>query len=125
LELGELYFRSGDYAKAARAYETYLRDNYSPVNQDQALFRLAFCHALPESPVRNMPQATSLLKQLVKRFPKSLYRPQAEFLLGMQGEMEKLRSDVSARDDRIKELTQELERLKQIDMERRPTGTPP
>jgi tetratricopeptide (TPR) repeat protein len=124
-ELGEEYFRNGDYAKAAQAYEIYVRDDSSPNNQDQALFRLALSHAFPESPVRNMPQAVSLLQQLVKRFPQSPFKPQAEYLLSLQGEAEKLRTDVSKRDDRIKELTLELEKLKQIDMQRRRTVNPP
>ena len=124
-ELGEMYFRNGDYAKAAQAYEAYLRNVSSSANQDQALFHLALCHAFPESPVRNLPQAMIRLQQLVKRFPQSPYKRQAEFLLGLNGEVEKLRGDVSKRDDRIRELTQELESLKQIDMQRRPAGTPP
>jgi hypothetical protein len=41
-----------------------------------------------------------------------------------QGELEKLRSDLTQREERIRQLTAELEKLKQIDMERRPT-TPP
>ena len=122
LDVGENYFEMGDYAKAAQAYETYLQNNYSPANQDQALFRLALTHALPASPVRDLPKATSLLQQLTKHFPESPWRPQAELLLGLQGEINKLRTDVSKRDEHIRDLSRELERLKQIDMRRRPTA---
>jgi tetratricopeptide (TPR) repeat protein len=123
-DVGEKYFDAGDYANAAQAYQTYLRSSASSPDQDRALFRLALTRALPGSPVRDLPQAMSLLRQLVTRFPQSSLRPQAESLLGLQGEIDKLQTDVGKKDDRIRELTQELERLKQIDMQRRPTGSP-
>ena len=65
------------------------------------------------------------MQQLVSLFPESPYRPEAEFLLRLQGEIERLRSDLSNREARIRQLTQELERLKQIDMQRRPSRVPP
>ena len=124
-ELGQKFFRNGDYARAAKAYEAYLRDNSSPADQDQAFFRLALSHAFPESPVRDIPKALELLHDLIRRFPQSPYKPQAEFLLSLQEEVEKLRTDVSKRDERVRDLTQELEKLKQIDMQRRPSRPPP
>lgn len=120
-DVGETYFEAGDYAKAAPAYETFLRNDFSPANQDTALLRLAVIHALPASPLRDPAQSASLLQQLMKRFPESPLRPQAELLLGLQSEIDRLRTDVSKRDERIRDLTRELERLKQIDMRRRPT----
>jgi hypothetical protein len=124
-ELGQRFFRNRDYANAALAYEAYLRNNTSPADQDQALFRLALTHAFADSPVHDTPKALELLQQLINRFPDSPYRFQAEFLQGLEGDVEKLRADVSKRDDRIRELSQELEKLKQIDMQRRTSRPPP
>ena len=124
-ELAETHFETGHYANAAQAYETFLNRNPSAADQDKALFRLALAHAFPESPVHDPQQALQILQQLVSLFPESPYRPEAEFLLRLQGEIERLRSDLSNREARIRQLTQELERLKQIDMQRRPSRVPP
>jgi tetratricopeptide (TPR) repeat protein len=123
-DLGDKYFQVGDYPRAAKAYETYLRSSVSLTYQDQALFRLALTRFLPESPVKDVPQALNLFRLLVKSFPQSPFRPQAEMILGMQAEIERMRLDVGKRDERIQDLTRELERLKQIDMQRRPPGSP-
>ncbi|MBI3896539.1 MAG: tetratricopeptide repeat protein [Acidobacteria bacterium] len=42
-----------------------------------------------------------------------------------QGDIEKLQTEASRREQRIRQLTQELEKLKQIDMQRRPSALPP
>ncbi len=123
-DAAEKYFDSGDYSNAAQAYEKYLRGGASASNQDRALFRLALTRAIPSSPVRDLPRAMNDLRHLVVRFPQSPFRAQAEMLLGLQGEIDKLQVDVGKRDERIRELSQELERLKRIDMQRRPSGSP-
>jgi hypothetical protein len=123
-DLGEKYFQAGDYPRAGKAYETYLQKSVSLANQDEALFRLALTRFLPASPVRDVSQALNLFRLLVKSFPQSPFRPQAEMILGMQSEIDRMRTDVGKRDERIQELTRELEKLKQIDMQRRPPGSP-
>ena len=121
---GEKYFESGDYEKAAQAYASYLSDSQSPLNKDRALFRLALTRALPGSPIRDLPLAMNYLRQIVARYPESPLRPQAELLLGLQVEIDKLQVDSGKKDERIRELSQELERLKRIDMQRRPAPSP-
>ncbi|MCZ6750291.1 MAG: outer membrane protein assembly factor BamD [Acidobacteria bacterium] len=123
-ELAEEYFETGDYASAVDAYNAYLGDNPSASNHDKALFRLAMSHAFPGSPVRDLLQAMELFGRLASAFPQSPFTPQAEFLLRLQAEADQLRSDLTARDERIRALTQELERLKQIDMRRLPAQSP-
>lgn len=131
-QLGERYFEAGDYPNAAQAYETYLRNNHLAANRDRVLFRLALAYALPGSPVRDLPRAMQLLQQLVDMSPQSPFKPQGEFLLRIHQEVDRLRADVTKRDERIKELNRELEKLnreleklKQIDMQRRPSRPPP
>ncbi len=123
-EMAEEYFETGDYASAVDAYNAYLRDTPSASNHDKALFRLAMSHALPGSPVLDLPQAMELFGRLAGEFPQSPFTPQAEFLLRLQAEVDQLRSDLTTRDERIRALTQELERLKQIDMRRLPARSP-
>ncbi len=128
---GEVYFEKGYYAEAAESYENYLLKNPEEKNQDRVLFRLAISYALPGYPAHDPQKAMSLLKRLTASFPDSPYKPQAQFILELQGDIEKLKSEVRdreerirERDDRIKRLTNELEKLKQIDMERRPSRPP-
>jgi len=124
-EMGESYYVTGDYTSAAQSYQSYLDASLEPANHDRALFRLALISLFPESPVQDQSRALETLQKLVADFPQSLYRPEAEFLLRLHQEVEGLRTDLSKRDQRIRELTQELERLKQIDMQRRPSRLPP
>jgi len=119
LQLGEGYFEAGDYANASQAYETYLRGNASPGNRDRVLLRLALAYSFPQSPVRDPARAKQLLQQLVNDFPKSPFKSPAEFLLRVQEEVESLRADLSKRNERMSELTLELEKLKQSDLQRR------
>lgn len=125
LALGEQYFEAGDYAQAADAYNAYLRANPLGLNVDQALFRLALSHAVPESPVRDLQRSSELLSQLVDQYPHSLFKSPAEFLLRQQtelarqqSEVEKLRADLSRRETQIQELNQEIEKIRQVDLQR-------
>lgn len=148
----ETAFGAGDYAKAAEAYEAYLRGEGAKKEQDKVLFRLGLAYSLPTSPVHDAPQAIRALQQLVSLFPQSPYTPQGKVILNLQEELqklnddivrreerlkvqdsdveqlrkevEKLRADVREREARIRQLNHELEQLKKIDMERRPSRPP-
>ncbi len=122
-QIAEKYFADGDYANAVQAYNTYLTQYPEAPNRDQVLFRMAVAYAFPQSSLHNTPRATQLLQQ-VARMPASSYKPQAQLLLSLLESADRLRLDVSKRDERIKDLTRELERLKQIDMQRHPIRPP-
>ena len=70
---------------------------------------------------RDLRKAEAVFRQLIAEFPSSHYKSQAEFILGLQVQIDKLRSDVKERDDRIKKLSEELKVLKEIDLQRRPS----
>ena len=120
-ELGELNFQVGHYSKAAEAYETFLRNNPKARNRETALFHLGLSRALAHDSGHDWHQAEMAFKRLLTEFPASPYNAQAEFILGLQAQIEKLKSDVKDREDRIKRLSDELQKLKDIDMQRRPT----
>jgi chromosome segregation ATPase len=152
LRQAEKSFETGDYAKAAEAYEAYFRDNPSRKNQDRALFRLALAYSFPNNPAHDVQQAVRVLRQLISQFPQSPYALQAKVILSFHEEIErlslditqredrvkllssdldqlkrevdKLRADVRERETRIRFLSNELEQLKKIDMERRPPRPP-
>ncbi|MBI3950111.1 MAG: tetratricopeptide repeat protein [Acidobacteria bacterium] len=124
LQQAEKFFEAGDYAKAVEAYEAYLRDDPAKKDQDRVLFRLALAYGLPDSPVHNPQQAIAVLRRLIDLFPHSLYTPPARMILDLYGDVEKLKTDVREREARIRVLSNELEQLKRIDLDRRPTRPP-
>jgi tetratricopeptide (TPR) repeat protein len=120
-ELCELNFQVGNYTKAAAACESFLRNNPKAAHRDTAWFHLGLSRALARDSGRDWNKAELAFKRLLSEFPKSQYNAQAEFILGLQAQIEKLKSDVKEREDRIKRLSEELQKLKDIDMQRRPT----
>lgn len=123
-KMAEYHFEAGKYAESAEAYEQYLHDNPAGDNQDRALFRLGLSYSFPDSPVRDLQRAVKTFRRLVTTYPQSPFRREAEVILALQTSAEKLRADVREREDRIKALDSELEQLKKIDMQRRPSRPP-
>ena len=105
-----LAFDAGRYYEAAQSYEAYLQRETAGTHRDEALFREALSYGLLSNP--DWSRVTTLLKQLVDRHPQSPLRAAATLILSLQ-------SDTQKRDQRIKQLTTELDKLKQIDAERR------
>jgi len=123
-DLGELSFQQAKYAEAAGLYEAFLRDNPKSKDRDIALFNLGISRALAGDSSRNLIEAEAAFKRLISESPKSPYRGQAELILGFHAQIEKLKSDVKERDEKIKRLSEELQKLKDIDMQRRPSRPP-
>jgi len=122
--VGEANFQAGNYRQAVRFFEDFLNANPKSKNRDQALFHLGLSHALANDSSRDLRQTEVVLKRLITEFPSSPYKNQAEFILGLQAQIEKLRSDVKDREDKIKRLSEELQKLKEIDLQRRPSHPP-
>jgi TolA-binding protein len=120
-ELGEKYFKVGNYQQAITEFEQALSTDPKSKYRDQALLYLGLCHALAADSNRDLRKAEAVFRQLIAEFPSSHYKSQAEFILGLQVQIDKLRSDVKERDDRIKKLSEELKVLKEIDLQRRPS----
>ena len=120
LELGEMYFQVGNYPQAAKALDASVRDPKAK-DRDRALFLLGFSRALAGDNSRDLRHAEAHWKRLISEFPNSIYKGPAEFLLGLQAQIEKLRSDAKERDEKIKNLSEELQVLKDIDLQRRPS----
>jgi hypothetical protein len=141
LKQGEISFEKADFSQAVQAYENYLRGTPNPKDHGRVLFRLAMAYAIPGHPSHNPARSTELLNRLVALFPQSPLKPQAEYILrlqaesenlkmvnestqAVQAELEKTRAGVRERDERIKLLREELDKLKKIDLERRPSRPP-
>lgn len=118
LDQADRAFTSGSYDEAARAYENYLRLTPSGAQRDQALFHLGLTHAL--RPVSaDWQHAAAAFKQLIDEYPNSPFKPPANLILSLHSELDQVAADSKQRDQRIKQLTTELDRLKKIDADRR------
>ena len=121
LDLGERRLQIGKYAQAAKAFEDYLKENPKSTLRDRALFQLGLSKALASDSTRDLRSAESVLKQLVAEFPSSPYKYQAAFILGLQSQIDKLKTDIKDREEKIRKLSEELQKLKEIDLQRRPS----
>jgi hypothetical protein len=124
LEMGDTSFKAGDYAKAARFYEDFYKTGTKSENKDKALFFLGLSRALSNNPSKNMHRMEETLRRLVSEFPSSPYRVPSELVLGLQAQVDSLQSDIKEKEAKIKQLSDELQRLKEIDMQRRPSRPP-
>jgi hypothetical protein len=113
-------FAQSAYDDACRAYEDYLRLTPAKDQQDQALFRLGLAYALRKSNP-NWQRAITPWKRLMNDYPGSPFKPPVELILALYSEIAQVSMDIKTRDDRIKQLTTELDRLKRIDADRRKT----
>jgi TolA-binding protein len=117
----EAHFQSGRYAEAARAYNQYLREEPIVQFRDLAMFKMGMAQALACATSDCRAKSQEQFKRLVSLFPQSPYSAEARFILGLQNEIERAKLDAKAHDEKIKKLTDELERLKKIDLERKST----
>jgi two-component system sensor histidine kinase GlrK len=102
LEIGDAHFERGDFPAASDAYETWLAQAPLGPPEDQVLFRMALMRTLPGSPIRDARRARRYFTDLVERYPQSPLRAAADYLLGLQREVEELRH--------------QLEEIKRIDL---------
>jgi hypothetical protein len=105
------------YDEAAREYEAYLKASPPGPHGDEALFRLALIFVLRPG-TADWSHATALLKRLGDDYPNSPLKGPAELILSLRTEAEKAKDIAGQRDQKIKQLTTELERLKTIDADR-------
>ena len=119
LDQADRQFAQGEYDAAARSYEDYLKLSPSGGQRDQALYRLGLTYALRSNPGPDWRRATAAFRQLTDEYPASILKPSATLILSLRSEIDQVSADTRQRDLRIRQLTGELEKLKNIDAERR------
>jgi TolA-binding protein len=117
LEEGDRAFSASDYENACVAYENYLKLTPTQDLHDQALFRLGLAYALRKTSP-DWQRAAGTWKRLLTDYPSSPYKPQVELILALYSDVGQVNADIKLRDDRIRQLSTELDRLKRIDAER-------
>jgi tetratricopeptide (TPR) repeat protein len=116
----EVYFGLGEYPEALREYEAYMTNNPDAASLDRILLNVGLCYALASGSARNLSAAKISLNRLIKEYPGSQYRGEASLILDLIAQVERLDRNMRARNAQIKRLEDELQRLKEIDLKRRP-----
>src|SRR5439155_22130282 len=93
---------------AAESYEKFLNGNSTEQNHDHALFRLAIIYALPGNPSRDLQKGFGLLKRMVTLFPESPLRAQAQLILDLQAEVDRVKSESKEKDERLRDRNERI-----------------
>ena len=117
-EQADRAFTAGSYDDAILAYESALLLAPSGERRDEALFRLSICYVLRNSGNSDWQRARTTLQQLINDYPNSSLKPPALVILSLRTRADELSGNIKAREQAMKQLSIELEKLKQIDAER-------
>lgn len=111
-------YAAGDYAPAADLYREQLLRQPDGSGGDRVLFRLAVIYLSPESPVYDALTGQTYLDRLIEDHPESSLAEPARLLLELQGRIDALEQQDQVQRRRLADLSERLEALKRIDLER-------
>lgn len=117
-EQADRAFTAGSCDEAIQAYENLLLISPSGDRTDEALFHLGLCFMLRNKGESDSHRATTVLKQLVNDYPGSPLKPPAVVILTLRSQANDLTGEIKARGQAMRQLSFELESLKQIDADR-------
>lgn len=125
LEQADQLLYDGHFQEAERTFVRYLESQESgPIaKEDHALWGLALLHLLPESPLQDRERARTFLERLATRHPDTVRGAQARWVGGILDELEQVRAQVGQQEALLDQLTETVEQLRRIDLNRRPGGT--
>jgi tetratricopeptide (TPR) repeat protein len=121
LEIADTNFILGKYKEAIEVYQAYLERYPQSKSRDKALFRLGLSQALSSGSGKGLSGAKTSLKRMLSEFPASVYKSQAELILGLIAQVDTLNVEVEEGNSKIQRLQEELKRLKEIDLQRSPS----
>lgn len=119
LEEADLAYLEGRYAAAAQAYEAGLDATPEHEAKEQILFRLGLIYLLPGETYQPE-RAVTILELLQNEYPDGELVPFVPLLLSLQSQIAALREQGLEKEKKIADLTEQLERLKEIDLKRKP-----
>jgi hypothetical protein len=117
LRRGDEAYERGDLAGAAAAYDAYLAT--SPAMEaarevDRVLARLVVLCSLP--PTRDPVAARDYHERLVREFPDSTHRAEADLVLRASIELDAHKKKIQDLEKEVARLKQVVEKLKEIDL---------
>jgi len=111
--------RDGSFQEAANIFRDYLASTENLPRRDEAAFRLAMIYLAPESGLRDLRAALGLLDRIAHDWPEGPYGAQSRYLLSIHRELSRLRTQVESQQAQVKQLNDELNALKEIDLKKR------
>jgi outer membrane protein assembly factor BamD (BamD/ComL family) len=116
----EEHFKQGEYQQAIEEYQIYLDVYPESKSRERVLFNIGLSHALAPWPVRNYSKSEAALNILLDEYPNSGYRNGIKLIFELIEQIRQLDRNVRVRNAEITRLEEELNRLKEIDLKRRP-----
>ncbi len=111
-------FTAGNYDEAIHGYEHFLLVSATPDQRDEVLFRLGLCYLLRNNGTSDWQRGKSTLQQLIMDYPESSLMRPAAVILNLRSQVDELAGNIKAREQSMRQLSLELERLKRIDADR-------
>ena len=119
LQKAATLLRQGSFQEAANMFREYLSSQDDLPHKDEAAFRLAMIYLAPESGLRDVRAALGLLDKVGREWPEGPFAAQSRFLLSVHRELTRLRTQVENQQAQVKQLNDELQALKEIDLKKR------
>ncbi len=114
LREAEVLYAKGDYRGALKEYRKAL--DASVRSRDRALFYMGVIYSSPKYPERDYQKSLDAFQMLVKEFPESVYRGEAERVSALLREILSKDRKMKALRKQVNMLEAQIERMKEIDL---------
>ena len=115
----------GAYEEAYAEFQGVMAEEGIPDVTGEAVWGVALLHLFPESPYFDPEMAGTLLDYLEVHFPNDALGIQAAWVKGMLGDLSAVRTMVAEQEAALQRLTETVDQLRDIDLNRAPNGTAP
>jgi hypothetical protein len=121
LESGWEALANGAYEAAYGDFQAAMAEEGTPDIAGEATWGMALLHLAPESPYFDPEWAGTLLDYLTQRYPDDGLGIQAAWVQGLLGDLSDVRTMVAEQEAALQRLTETVDQLKDIDLNRAPT----
>ncbi len=117
-EIGDRHYAQREFPEAVTAYEQALAEADDPAASPSVTFRLAMAYLGLDPGLEGQSRAVELLRD--HSLPASELPPEAAVLLQLLETLEQVRGELNDSRRQVRRLNTELEKLREIDLKRRP-----
>ncbi|TVP55510.1 MAG: hypothetical protein EA351_10420 [Gemmatimonadales bacterium] len=122
---GERLLAEGNLDEAIEAFQGYLAFGGSEEGSSRALWGLSLAFMVPDTETHDPERGLRALDTLVDDHPLTLQGQQAQWLRGLIVELGHARAVAREQEQLIEQLSEMVEQLRRIDLDRRPGGVRP
>lgn len=119
------FLAGGDYEDAYEQFQSVIEEEDLPDVRGEAVWGMALVHLLPQSPLRDPEWAGTLLDYLQRQYPDRPLGIQAAWAQGMLDDLDEVRGMVTEQEEALQQLTDTVDRLRSIDLNRSPVRSRP